>query len=111
MNKNEIKLTSNHYNFPPDSETFIVSISDIHEPVRDEGTLTYRSNEIYEAIKNAMLSGQELPPIDIRSKEKTNTDKYVVFDGFHRFHISKELGLTEIPVRIEDWDMQEFLNR
>lgn len=111
MNEDKKKFTSNHYKFPSDSNTFVLPISELYEPVRDEGTSKYRSKEIYESIKNAMLSGHEIPPIEIRSKEKTNTDKYVVFDGFHRFHISKELGFTKIPVRIEDWDMEEFLSK
>jgi hypothetical protein len=56
-----------------------------------------------------MLDRVALPPIQVRSKIKSSTEKLIVYDGFHRHHISKELQYEFIPVVFEDWDMYEFL--
>ena len=44
-------------------------------------------------------------PIHVRTHEKTGA--YEIVDGFHRWSIAKEVGLTEIPAIIQDYDEQE----
>ncbi len=104
-------MKNDSYFYANSSEVFLVLLTEIEEPVRDAGFPKFRSLEHYEKIRNAILNGVELPPIEVRSKNKSNTEKYIVYDGFHRYQISKELGFTKIPVRIQDWDMYDFFKK
>jgi len=59
----------------------------------DELELTEKnqSSENVESIKNAILSGVELPPPIV-------DEEYSVLDGHHRVVAAKELGISHIPV-------------
>ena len=101
----------NSYVYLEQEGVFLLDIEDIQVPIRDLGVKGYRTEEDYSRLKNEMLSGEIVEPIEIRSKEKSRTEKYQVYDGYHRFHLSSELGYKKIPVRINDWDMKEFLEK
>lgn len=101
----------NSYRYLEKEGVFLVAIEDIQIPNRDLGFKGYRSEENYLRLKYEMLSGEVLEPIEIKSKEKSGTKKYQIYHGYHRFHISLELGYESIPVRINDWDMKEFLEK
>lgn len=103
--------TSTHlsYTFIPYEYRELIRLVDIEEPTRSDGISKYRSEIDYISIKNAMLNRVPLPPIFLKTKAKTRTEKFIVYDGFHRYHISKELQYEFIPVVFEDWDMYEFL--
>lgn len=104
-------ITSSHlsFEFEPQQSIELIRLVDIEAPVRSDGTQKYRSEQNYNSIKSAMLNRVSLPPIQVRTKAKTCTEKFIVYDGFHRYHISQELGYIYIPVVFEDWDMYEFL--
>ena len=98
------------YAYLEQQDVFLLPIHDIQVPVRDPGVKIYRSIGDYLRLKKMMLAGEIIDPIKIRSKEKSRSEKYQVYDGCHRFHLGMELGYKYIPVKINDWDMLEFLN-
>lgn len=95
------------YSYKEYGYVLLVSLDDIEEPIRSEGVKKYRSQDHYEQIKGAMLYGDFLPPIDV--VRKIGSKKFAVYDGFHRFHISKELGFSKIPVRVVEIDLDELI--
>jgi hypothetical protein len=98
------------YAYLEQQDVFLLPVHDIQLPVRDPGVNIYRSIEDYLRLKKMMLAGEIIDPIEIRSKEKARSEKYQVYDGCHRLHLSMELGYEYIPLKINDWDMLEFLN-
>ena len=89
----------------------LLHLNEIEEPVRSAGVPGYRCNKHYLYLRQMMLAGKALNAVLIYSKENSKTDKFKMYDGFHRYHISKELGFTHIPVEIHDCDLDEFLER
>ncbi|WP_197338870.1 hypothetical protein [Ralstonia solanacearum] len=87
----------------------VVSIEDVEPPLRDGGKIWFRDRETVIRLLDGMRNGAELPPIEVWSKGKKNSTHHVVRDGFHRFYLSLAVGFTEIPVVIEDFDLDEFL--
>jgi len=51
-----------------------------------------------EYSKNQIKSGKPIEPIEVRLEK----GKYVIEDGEHRFQAYKELGIKEIPVKIQN---------
>ncbi len=89
----------------------IVSINEIEPPLRDNGNRWFRDKETVVEILQQVRTEKEIEPIEVWSKKKKNSIKYVVRDGFHRFYISVALGFREIPIKINDSDMYEFFEK
>jgi hypothetical protein len=102
-----LKKTS--YKFDDSADVFLVRIEEIEEPTRKAGVKKYRSIRTYLCIKLKMLLRIELPAIQVRRKEKTETERYIVYDGFHRYHISKEMRYKSIAVSYIPESLDEFL--
>lgn len=97
---------ASHYRAAGDS--VVVSIQDVEPPLRDGGKIWFRDRDTVVRLLDGMRSGAELPPIQVWSKEKKNSSHHIVRDGLHRFYLSLAMGFTEIPVVIEDFDLNEF---
>lgn len=97
-----------HYRTTPAWPT-VIAIRALEPPVRDGGVVWFRDQETVVQILHAMRDGDELPPIMVWSREKTASARYKVRDGLHRFYLSVALGFTRIPIKIEDFDLDEFL--
>ena len=90
-------------------DSIVVPIQDVEPPLRDGGKIWFRNRDSVVQILDGMRSGEELPPIQVWSREKTNSSRYIVRDGLHRFYLSIAVGFTAIPVVIDDFDLNEFL--
>ncbi len=99
------------YKYAEQKDVFLLSMDEIQTPIRNQGVSGYRTLDQYFKLKKSMLNCDIIEPIQIRSKEKTKTEKYMVYDGYHRFHLSVELGYSHIPVKFNDWDMNEFFKK
>lgn len=86
----------------------VMPIQDVEPPLRDGGKIWFRDRDTVIQILDGMRSGAELPPIQVWSREKTNSSRYIVRDGLHRFYLSIAVGFTAIPVGIDDFDLNEF---
>jgi hypothetical protein len=100
---------STSYAYADHPSVFLLDLDDIEPPSRSVGVERYRSKECYEQIKSGMQSGDQFPPIEVI--RLTNEKKFAVYDGFHRFYISKELGFSKIPVRVIETDLKEFFRK
>lgn len=90
-----------------DSDVRIVSICEIvTPPTRNEKHLHIsgfgekRAKKILSGFFNYDL----MPPIVIEKlpdESQSSSEKYRLHDGYHRFYISKHLGMEEIPVIIK----------
>jgi hypothetical protein len=87
----------------------LVRIEEIEAPTRKSGVKKYRSIRTHLCIKLKMLLRITLPAIQVRRKERTETERYVVYDGFHRYHISKEMRYKSIAVSYIPESLEEFL--
>lgn len=97
------------YKFIHEPNVFLVRIEEIEEPKRNPGVKEYRSIRNHICIKLKMLLRFEMRAIQVRRKEKTGTKRYVVYDGYHRYHISKEMRYTSIAVSYIHESLDEFL--
>lgn len=88
--------------------TRVVPIGQIEPPKRDNGKLWFRNRDSVIALLTRMRDGNEIDPIEVWSKEKKTSPLFIVRDGFHRFYLSAALGYSEIPIKINDFDMYEF---
>ena len=98
---------TSHYRTDPTYST-IVPFNEVVPPLRDGDTIWFRNRETVVQLLSIMRDDVELPPIEVWSKGKKYSGRYVVRDGFHRFYLSVAIGYTEIPVRINDFDFDEF---
>jgi hypothetical protein len=107
------------HNFVPSSECYavnptaysaIVSVEEI-ECSRANGELWFRNRDSVIEVLRKLRNHIELEPISVWSKEKTGSDKYRVRDGFHRFYLSVAAGYKKMPVKIDDFDLSEFLEQ
>lgn len=89
-------------------DSVVVPIADVEPPLRDGSKIWFRDQDSVVQILNGMRSGEELPPIRVWSRERTNSSRYIVRDGLHRFYLSIAVGFTAIPVVIDDFDLNEF---
>jgi len=100
-----------HYHVNQAHCSRIVPINEIEPPLRDNGNRWFRDKETVVAILQQIRSEKDIKPIEVWSKKKKNSIKYVVRDGFHRFYISVALGFSEILIKINDFDMYEFFEK
>ncbi|WP_186188067.1 hypothetical protein [Burkholderia gladioli] len=73
----------------------MLSIAEIEPPLRCVGVALFpRAKRILDGI----LHGDALPPIYVELlPEFSGPYRYRTTDGFHRFHLSRALGLSQIP--------------
>jgi hypothetical protein len=98
--------TLSHYSVDLD-HLIIMLIDDLEPPMRDGGKIWFRNKETVIQMLSGMYDGSKLPPIEVWSKEKKSSSRHIIRDGFHRFYLS--VGYSEIPVVINDFDLNEFL--
>jgi hypothetical protein len=96
-----------HYHSDPTCSMF-VPFNEIAPPLRDGDTIWFRDRQTVIQLLSMMRDGVELPPIEVWGKEKKCSDRFVVRDGFHRFYLSIAIAYIEIPVRINNFDAEEF---
>lgn len=85
----------------------VISFLAVQPPIRDPGI----HNLVFEraqSILQTIASGNPLPPIEVDTPPSFLAPyRFRVLDGFHRFHLSKALGFSHIPVVILphfDWN-------
>ena len=99
---------SSHYNTDL-TYIEIVAIKDITPPLRDGGLVWFRDRETVVRLLYEIKNNKAIEPIEVWNKEKSNLDKYIVYDGFHRFYLSIAMGYTKIPIR-EKFDFDAFFS-
>jgi len=100
--------SSDHYTTKQSSCPEIVAVEEVEPPVREIG---FRGRESIIAVLTMMRTGEELEPIEVWSREKTRTEKYRVKHGFHRFYLSIAIGHPKLPIKVNDFDLDEFLEK
>jgi hypothetical protein len=98
-----------HYHFDT-TGSIIAPFNEVIPPLRDGDKIWFRDRETVIQLLSMMRTGLLLPPIEVWSKEKKCSERFVVRDGFHRFYLSVAIGYTELPVRINDFDFDEFFS-
>ena len=89
----------------------VVRITEVQPPLRKDGELWFRNRNSVIEVLTCMRTGVPLEPIEVWSREKTRSTKYIVRDGFHRFYLSVVVGYPRLPIRINDFDLAEFLEK
>jgi len=106
--------------FVPDSDCYattqspgfeIVAVEAVEPPFRENRQIWFRNPQSVIEVLRKMRSGEELEPIEVWSREKTGTEKYRVKDGFHRFYLSIAVGYPKLPIKVNDFDLDEFLEK
>jgi hypothetical protein len=103
-----LNVGAEHYHTDLSVCSEIVFIEDVEPPKRYNG-FWFRNRDSVIEVLCKMRSGEILEPIEVYSKSKTNTNKFTVKDGFHRFYLSVAVGYKKIPVKVNDFEMKEFL--
>ena len=105
-----VSFTGNvsNYAYPTDANTQLVSMDELAAPLRDGGLIWFRNRDSVVNLLQGMCEGAILPPIPVWSKGTKHPTKFVVRDGFHRYYLSLAMGFTEIPIRIDDFDLDAF---
>ena len=88
----------------------IVAVEEVEAPLRN-GEFWFRNRESVIELLKKVRTGEELEPIEVWSRERTQSKKYRVRDGFHRFYLSIVLGYRKLPVKVNDFDLTEFLEK
>lgn len=89
----------------------VVTFEELKPPLREGAQFWFRDRKTVVEILAGMRTGEELEPIEVWSRAKSDSNKIVVRDGFHRFYLSIAAGYRKIPVRINDFDLNKFLER
>jgi hypothetical protein len=113
----KLDLHREYYNYQKNDVTLLVDINEIEPMFRDIKREYYVDGLKEQYAKNILLGisqNASLPPIEVYSKniylpptereryEKYNISyNYILFDGYHRFNISKFLGFRKIPITIK----------
>lgn len=102
---------SDHYATNEALCTAVVAFNEVEPPMRQNGQLWFRNKESVVAVLRSMRVGEALDPVEVWSKQKTDSQKYSVRDGFHRFYLSLAVGYKKLPVRENDFDMYEYFEK
>ncbi|HEX8595366.1 MAG TPA: hypothetical protein VF682_19155 [Pseudomonas sp.] len=79
---------------------FLLALEDIRPPER-KPDVSLLNIDRAESIVQGMLSGAEIPPIEVYPIVGRNTEfRYALFDGYHRYHLSIAAGFARIPALI-----------
>ncbi|EPF68299.1 ParB N-terminal domain-containing protein [Pseudomonas syringae] len=86
---------------------FLIAFEDIRPPERKPDVYLLNIDRA-ESIVQGMLSGAEIPPIEVYPIVGRNTEfRYALFDGYHRYHLSIAAGFARIPALI----VEDFFGR
>jgi len=79
----------------PAERLHMLCIAEIEPPLRDVGVALFpRAKQILDGL----MRGDALPPIHVELlPEITGLHRYRTTDGFHRFHLSRAVGFSQIP--------------
>jgi hypothetical protein len=97
-----------HYTLSSSAIFEVVSVEEIEPPTRN-GDFWFRNAESVIEVLRKIRTGEELDPLEVWSKEKKRSKRYHVKDGFHRFYLSVAVGYPKIPIKVNDFDLAEFL--
>jgi hypothetical protein len=103
--------SSDHYPATKSPGSDIVGIEEVEPPSRANGELWFRNRESVVEVLARIRAGEKQEPIAVWSREKTGTKKYIVRDGFHRFYLSIAVGYCKVPIKVDDFDLNEFLEK
>jgi hypothetical protein len=101
--------TSDHYVTNMLACTATVAIEEVEPPLRKEGEFWFRNRESVVNVLSKIVAGEGLAPIEVWSKEKKKSKRYIVRDGFHRYYASIVAGFPKIPISVNDFNLNEFL--
>jgi len=100
--------SSDYYTAKQSSCPEIVAVGEVEPPFREKW---FRNRQSVIEVLTKMRTGEELEPIEVWSREKTRTEKYRVKHGFHRFYLSIAIGYPKLPIKVNDFDLDEFLEK
>ncbi len=103
--------SSDYYTTKQSSCPEIVAVGEVEPPSRGNGQFWFRNRQSVIEVLTKMRTGEELEPIEVWSREKTRTEKYRVKNGFHRFYLSIAIGYPKLPIKVNDFDLDEFLKK
>lgn len=101
--------SAEHYPVKGPDYTAIVVVEEIEPPLRKNGEFWFRDRNSVVDVLRRIRAGEQIEPIEVWGKDRTTSRKYIVRDGFHRFYLSIAAGYRSVPVRVNNFDMQEFL--
>jgi hypothetical protein len=79
----------------------VIELAALRTPRRDDGVTWFHEDNMC-SVLTAMLTGADLPPIDV-ARFAADERPVIVRDGFHRYHASIVMGYRRIPVRQVDY--------
>ena len=100
-----------YYNTDLSACSEILLVEEVEPPLREKCEFWFRNRETVIEVLEKIRSGEKLDPIEVWSREKSNSKKFKVRDGFHRFYLSIAAGYSKLPVKINDFDLNEFLEK
>ena len=103
--------SSDYYTTKQSSCPEIVAVEEVEPPFRGNRQIWFRNRQSVIEVLAKMRTGEELDPIEVWSREKTRTEKYRVKHGFHRFYLSIAIGYPKLPIKVNDFDLDEFLEK
>jgi hypothetical protein len=80
-----------------DQEVRVVPIAHIEVFERGPGVANFGLERALAVLKG-IRDGSALPPIEVHALEQN--DRYTLYDGFHRYHLSRFLGFRCIPITV-----------
>ncbi len=99
---------ADHYSLSSSTIFEVVPVEEIEPPSRN-GDFWFRNAESVIEVLRKIRTGEELEPLEVWSKEKKRSERYHVKDGFHRFYLSVAAGYPKLPIKVNDFDLAEFL--
>ena len=102
--------TAEHYDTDLSTCSEVVAFEEVEPPLRYDG-FWFRNRDSVIDVLRKIGSGQKLEPVEVWSRAKTNSTKLIVRDGFHRFYLSIASGYRKLPVKINDFDLNKFLEK
>lgn len=83
----------------PNPECLLVAIADVKPPIRNKGIDGLQESRAVSILK-AMVNTQHLPAIEVQENKLSDSYRFSVYNGYHRYFLSIALGFTMLPVLI-----------
>ncbi len=84
-----------------ESNAEVVSISVVEPPLRNSGIPPFKKYKLVPILMAFTSPECELPPVEVQLHE-SDTYKYKVKNGYHRFYASLAVGYTMLPVIVTE---------
>jgi hypothetical protein len=78
----------------------VVPLSDIEPPIRNSGVPPFKKYKMVPILLAFLSPECALPPVEVQPLMPSETYRFKVYNGYHRYYASVAVGYTKLPIVI-----------